>query len=214
VWTLDLPELTVSTRRDYLAISWIDRPPAEPVYAELRRRLGGVAAYRAVRLYPVAVFGAALLSGCQPPFHDQQFRATWQMLNRRDLRPDPFNDPSHDPGSGAGRHRRCAAHGGGWLGDGAAGTGTCGSRCRGLSTRTSSRPSAPPPSPDASPAYARETWADAGCTSNLPRSQRPSGRVARTRSPKTASACRRPSGAPHDVSAPNGCCGRNPTAGR
>jgi hypothetical protein len=40
---LDLPELTMSTRRDYLAISWIGGPPAEPVYAELRRRLGDVA---------------------------------------------------------------------------------------------------------------------------------------------------------------------------
>ncbi|WP_448610111.1 hypothetical protein [Geodermatophilus sp. URMC 60] len=89
---LDLPELTVSTRRDYLAISWIGGPPAEAVYAELRQRLRGVVAYRAVRLYPVAVFGAALLTGCQLPFHDQHFRATWQMLSRRDLRAEPFDD--------------------------------------------------------------------------------------------------------------------------
>jgi hypothetical protein len=44
------------------------------VYAELRQRLGGVVSYRAVRLYPVAPFGAALLMTYQPPSDDRQFR--------------------------------------------------------------------------------------------------------------------------------------------
>jgi hypothetical protein len=89
---VDLPGLSVTTRRNYLAISWINGPAVMPVFAELHDRLSTVVPYRAVRLYPVAVFGAALLTASEPPFGDRQFRTSWQMLHHRDLVEDPFGD--------------------------------------------------------------------------------------------------------------------------
>ncbi len=89
---LDLPGLSVKTRRDHVTITWIGGPEAAPVFLELRDRLSGVISYRAVRLYPVAVFGAALLAECRPPFDVRQFEVAWRLLHRRDLHTDPFDD--------------------------------------------------------------------------------------------------------------------------
>ncbi len=89
---LDLPGLTVKTRGDQVTITWIGGPEETPVFLELQHRLTGVISYRALRLYPVAVFGAALLAECRQPFDDRQFRATWRLLNRRDLQTDPYDD--------------------------------------------------------------------------------------------------------------------------
>jgi hypothetical protein len=89
---LALPGLSVTTRHERLSITWIGGPPADPVYAELRHRLGGVVSYRAVRLYPVAPFGAALLMTYQPPSDDRQFRDAWSLLSKRDLTDHPLDE--------------------------------------------------------------------------------------------------------------------------
>lgn len=87
---VDLPGLTVRTDRDMVTVSWVAGPAWGPVATEFAGRLRGVVRYRLVRLYPVAVVGAAFIDAWVPGADWDTFTAAWYDLDVTDLTVPPY----------------------------------------------------------------------------------------------------------------------------